>query len=78
MKAAVSLPDPLFAAGEQFAKKRKLTRSRLYALALADYLSRNEARQLTERINHVVAETEGEYDAGISATQARRVRAAKW
>lgn len=78
MKAAISLPDPLFASAEQFARKRGLTRSRLYALALADYLERHEARKLTERINLVVKETEPVYDSGIRATQVRRVRKAEW
>lgn len=78
MKAAISLPDPLFAAVEQLARKRKLTRSRLIALALADYLALQEARNLTERINHVVRESEGEYDPGVKATQVRRVRKAGW
>jgi hypothetical protein len=78
MKAAISLPDPLFAAGEQFARKRKLTRSRLYALALAEYLALHEERKLTERINLAVRESEGEYDTGIRATQVRRARQADW
>jgi metal-responsive CopG/Arc/MetJ family transcriptional regulator len=38
MKTAISLPDPLFKAGEKAAKKLGLSRSQLYAQALRRYL----------------------------------------
>ncbi|MEM6753148.1 MAG: ChpI protein, partial [Cyanobacteria bacterium P01_C01_bin.38] len=33
MKTAISIPDPLFEAAEQFAKRLGLSRSELYAMA---------------------------------------------
>ena len=78
MKVAISLPDPLAAAAERFAKARKLTRSRLFALALADYLARQSDAKLTARINAVVAEMEGEYEGGLAATQMNQLRKAEW
>lgn len=78
MKVAISLPDPLSQAAERFAKARKLSRSRLFALALADYLARQDDAQLTARINAVVAETEGEYTGALAATQIERLRKVEW
>ena len=51
MKTAVSIADPLFAAAEQFAKKRKKTRSQLYSEALAEYLGRHARDAITEAMN---------------------------
>jgi hypothetical protein len=38
MKTAVSIPDPLFEEAERLAKVRGLSRSALYAAAVADYV----------------------------------------
>lgn len=48
MKAAVSIPDPVFRRADALAKRRRLSRSRLYADALLEYLQRHEADDLTE------------------------------
>ena len=51
MKVAVSIPDPIFARAEALAKKSKLSRSRLYARAVADYVDRHTDDQITELAN---------------------------
>ncbi|WP_309622536.1 hypothetical protein [Novosphingobium sp.] len=51
MKVAVSIPDPIFAKAEALAKRSKLSRSRLYARAVADYVERHTEDELTERAN---------------------------
>ena len=41
MKTAISLPDALFRAGDALAKRMKLSRSELYARALAEFLAKH-------------------------------------
>jgi predicted transcriptional regulator len=48
MKTAISIPDKLFRKAEAFAKRRDLSRSQLYARAVADYLSRQSGSAITE------------------------------
>ncbi len=55
MKTAVSIPDRIFESAESFAHRRKMSRSELYAKALAAYLSEHEAEGITERLNAVYA-----------------------
>jgi hypothetical protein len=55
MKTAVSIPDSVFRAGELLAKRLKLSRSRLYALALAEYVERREDDAITRRLNASLA-----------------------
>jgi metal-responsive CopG/Arc/MetJ family transcriptional regulator len=51
VKTAISLRKSLFEQADALARKMKIPRSRLFALALADYLARQENRELLERIN---------------------------
>ncbi len=55
MKTAVSIPDDLFRAAEQEAKRLGVSRSKLMQLALRAYLSRTRDRQITKKINLAIA-----------------------
>lgn len=56
MKTAISLPDQVFHEAERHAKRTGKSRSQLYAQALAEYLVRHAPDEVTERMNHVLAE----------------------
>jgi predicted transcriptional regulator len=51
MKTAISLPDELGHAADLFASQRDMSRSELYARALAEYLAKHRADDLTDKIN---------------------------
>ncbi len=51
VKTAVSLPEDVFERAESLARSLGTSRSRLYALALEEYLRRHEEERLVERIN---------------------------
>lgn len=51
MKTAVSIPDEVFKEVERLAKRMKISRSRLYSLALREYLARHVQDQVTEAMN---------------------------
>ncbi len=73
VKTAISLPDSVFERAERLAAKRGLTRSRLYALALEQYLDRSDEQPdpVTEALNRVHADSRATEDFG--ATAARRL-----
>ena len=54
MKTAVSLPDAVFRAAEQLAKRARKSRSQLYADALSEYLRRHAPDEVTTAMNLVV------------------------
>lgn len=80
MKTAISLPDSLFRAAEQHARRAQKTRSQLYADALAEYLARHAPDEVTEAMNLVVddvaappgAARDAADDAAFVAAAARR------
>ena len=49
MKVALSIPDELFDSAETLGKRLGVSRSRLYATALADYVARHQSRKVTAR-----------------------------
>ena len=54
MKTAISLPDSLFDAGEQAAQRLGISRSELYAKALATFLEKDEGEEVTQGINRAL------------------------
>ena len=53
MKVAISIPDPTFKQADAEAKRRKWTRSRLYAEALRAFLRRQEDDRVREKLNEI-------------------------
>ena len=53
MKTAISLPDKLFQEADAFASRTGMSRSELYATAVAEYLARRSDAVVTARLDLV-------------------------
>jgi metal-responsive CopG/Arc/MetJ family transcriptional regulator len=62
VKTAISLDEKLFDAAEAAARDLKVTRSRLFALALDEFLRRRRDERLTEAINAACADEDESAD----------------
>ncbi len=69
MKTAISLPDSVFHAAESVAKQLGVSRSELYAKALAEYLQKYNEQQITARFNEIYAEEDSSLDPVIAKMQ---------
>ncbi len=56
IKTAISLQESLFEQVDTLAHEMKVSRSRLFVLALEEYVRRHQNRQLLERINQAYRE----------------------
>ena len=56
VKTAISIQRTLFEQAENLARRMKVSRSRLFVLALEEYLQRQQSRELLTRINAAYAE----------------------
>ena len=56
MKIAVSIEKPLFERAEKLAEQMRVSRSRLYALALETFIQKRESQQMLEQLNRVYGE----------------------
>lgn len=78
MKTAISLPDDLFRMGEAAARRLRMSRSKLYAAALSEFLERRRSRNITERLNKIYAKEPSELDAALHAAQIRSLGRDNW
>lgn len=53
MKTAISVPDHVFEAAEELARRMGVSRSELYATAVADFVEHNRSKGVTEILNRV-------------------------
>ncbi len=70
VKTAVSIPDPIFEAADRLARRRRISRSELYAEALAKLLDSDESTEITERLDDVYSERPSELDTALAELQA--------
>ena len=78
MKTAVSLPDDLFRLAETTARRLRVSRSQLYAMALAEFLNRQEADSVTERLNEVYSHRDARVDSLLHRAQLSSIEKERW
>jgi metal-responsive CopG/Arc/MetJ family transcriptional regulator len=76
VKIAVSIPDPLFEAAEALARRRRISRSQLYAVALERLLAAQEDASITAQLDAIYSAHDSRVDPGLAAAQAAAVREA--
>ena len=74
IKTAVSLQEDLFEQVETLASEMKISRSRLFALALEEFLRRHQNQQLLEQINAAYDEAPDPSEQALR----RRMRRQHW
>jgi metal-responsive CopG/Arc/MetJ family transcriptional regulator len=78
MKTAISIPDSLFEAAEQFAKRMGLSRSELYAVALQEYLQAHKQEQITQQLDAVYADEDSSLDPFFVQLQSHTLPEENW
>lgn len=78
MKTAISLPDDLFVAADDFATAHGISRSQLYATALREYIENHSRADLTERINAACAELDTQLPDDMAQKTRRKLLEAEW
>ena len=56
IKTAVSIEKPLFEQADKLAEQMRVSRSRLYALALEMFIEKRKSQQILEQLNRVCGE----------------------
>jgi len=78
MKTAVSIPDKVFRSADSLAKRLGVSRSKLYATALSDFLSRHQWQRVKERLDAVYGKEESALDLGIVKLQVKSLTPEEW
>ena len=78
MKTAISVPDDLFAAADALARRLGMSRSRLVASALAEYVAKHRGAKVTERLDAVYAVEDNRPDRGLRRAQRKAIQNREW
>ncbi|MCU0647721.1 MAG: ribbon-helix-helix protein, CopG family [Gemmatimonadaceae bacterium] len=78
MKIAISLPDDLFERADALAEALGVSRSALYAEAMAEYLTRRSAHETTARLDAVYATEDSAISPSVRRAQQRALAEDSW
>lgn len=78
MKTAVSVPDDLFRLADAAARRLKVSRSKLYATALSEFLDRQRTDAVTERLNAVYSRQPSRVDPAFLRAQIQSLDKDSW
>ncbi len=78
MKTAISIPDDLFQAAEKLAKRLSVSRSELYAKALAAFLESRGGQDVTERLDSIYDGESSSVDPVLAKLQSLSVPREDW
>lgn len=78
MKTAISLPDVLFTAAEEFAREQGLSRSELYARALQNYLDTHRDQAVIAALNAVYTQEASNIEPALMEVQTQIFKKEEW
>ena len=81
VKTAISLPQPLFEQAEALAHELQISRSRLFAQAVEEYIRRYQNRQLLDAINAAYSDAPDAEEEDLlqrMQSQQRRLLEGEW
>lgn len=78
MKVAISLPDDLFESADALAEALGMSRSELYATAVAEHLAKHRDQDVTSRLNQIYGEQPSGMAPELRQAQGRTLAADGW
>ena len=78
MKTAISIPDKVFRSADALAKRLGISRSELYTTAIAEFLSKNQGRHVTARLDALYVEEDSSLSPNLIQLQVKSVAHEEW
>ena len=78
MKTAISIPDPIFQAAENMAKRLGMSRSELFTVAMSKYMKENKYHNVTESLNKIYSQNTNNLDTELLSMQLKSLPKEKW
>jgi len=78
MKTAISIPDDLFEQADGLAQELAVSRSQLYARAIAEYTERHRSRNVRQKLDEIYANQESELDPALAMMQSLSLPPEEW
>lgn len=78
MKTAISIPDKLFKAADQYARSHGFSRSQLYAKALAHFLEQHPSDHITKQLDAIYSTESAKLNDTLSTMQFNSIEKEEW
>lgn len=78
MKTAISIPDEIFESADELADTLGVSRSELYARAVAEFLAKHRDSDVTARLNDVYGAEDSSLEPGLRRAQAKSAGREVW
>ena len=78
MKTAISIPDVVFRAADQAARRLRVSRSQLYTRAIEEFLEVYAPSNVIQRLDEVYGENPSGLDPNLADLQARSLGDDSW
>jgi metal-responsive CopG/Arc/MetJ family transcriptional regulator len=78
MKTAISIADSLFETIEKTAKKMGISRSKLFSLAVKEFLQEHNAQDVTTRLNESYKKNSSKLNKSIESAQLNSISKETW
>jgi metal-responsive CopG/Arc/MetJ family transcriptional regulator len=78
MKTAISIPDNLFQTIDHYVKKKGISRSKLIAAAVEEYLEAREATEIANKLNQIYSEENSRLEKDLLNMQLKSIGEDKW
>ncbi len=78
MKTAISIPDPIFQAAENMAKRLGMSRSELFTVAMSKYMKENKYHNVTESLNKIYSQNINNLDTELLSMQLKSLPKEEW
>jgi metal-responsive CopG/Arc/MetJ family transcriptional regulator len=78
MKTAISIPDEVFDAADEMAKRLGMSRSQLYVTALREYLDAHRSRGVTAQLDHIYEYQDSSLDLRVAEAQTNSLDDEDW
>lgn len=78
MKTAISIPDPIFEAADKLARRLGMSRSELYANAVANFVDSHRDESVVKALDDIYGETESIIDPVLLQMQLNSLSKEDW
>ena len=78
MKTAISVPDPIFEAADNLARRLGMSRSQLYTTAVTHFLDSFDDEAVTQALNEIYSESTDSIDPLLLQMQLQTLPVEEW
>ena len=78
MKTAISIPDDVFDAADEMARRLGMSRSQLYSTAVREYLDAHRSRGVTARLDRIYEQYDSRLDLRVAEAQTASLDDEDW